>query len=96
MLLRLSSASKGTAYTYALCSGPLFWLVAVFLYTFAVTTMETVVLWAATAFVGILCPVLMTRWTLHILCAQKYSDMNVFLLQSMPGPSVELLLLFWC
>ena len=38
--LRLSSALKGTAYTYVLCSRPLLWLVAVFLYTFAETSVE--------------------------------------------------------
>ena len=40
VFLRLSSALKGTAYTYVLCSRPLFWLVAAFLYTFAETSVE--------------------------------------------------------
>ena len=40
VFLTLSSALKGTAYTYALCSRPLFRLVDVFLYTFAETSVE--------------------------------------------------------
>ena len=40
VVLRLSSALKDTAYTYALCSRPLLRLVAVFLYTFAGTSVE--------------------------------------------------------
>ena len=40
VFLRLSSALKGTACTYELCSRPSFWLVDVFLYTFAETSVE--------------------------------------------------------
>jgi len=58
---------------------------------FAVT--RTVLLLAATALVGRLCSVLMTL-SLHFLCVQAYSGLYVFLLQSVPGPSVELFLYF--
>ena len=53
---------------------------------FALT--RTVLLLAATAFVGRLCSVLMTL-SLHFLCVQAYSGLYVFSLQSVPGPSVE-------
>ena len=54
---------------------------------FALT--RTVLLLAATAFVGRLSSVLMTL-SLHFLCVQAYSGLYVFLLLSVPGPSV------WC
>ena len=38
VFLSLSSAFKGTACMYALCSRPLFWLVDVFLFIFFATT----------------------------------------------------------
>ena len=52
----------------------------------AVTTVETVLLLAATAFMSSLCPFVAAQWTLHFLHAQ----FHVFLLLSLPGPVLNL------
>ena len=48
----------------------------------AVTTVERVLLLAATAFMSSLCPFVAAQWTLHFLHAQ----FHVFLLLSSQGP----------